>query len=244
MSVFLVYASTAGHALIDRELYLPGSWTDDRDRCAAAGVPAGTAFATKTVLARRMIGRAVGGGVPVRWATADEAYGKDGALRAALEQRNLGYVLAVACDHRIPILGGSTMRVDTAARVLPTLVWQRLSAGAGVKGQRWYDWAWVRLHTSDQDGHRVAVGPPSSQDRGPGVLPVLLTDRGGAAGIGAGGGTPVEYRGSLSDQQTAGRAGSGPDVDVVVSLDDSRDARPCVPCRRDRSYPRHHRNLG
>jgi SRSO17 transposase len=154
MSVFLVYATTAGHAVIDRELYLPVSWTDDRDRCDQAGVPVGTVFATKTVLARRMIDRAVGGGVPVRWVTADEAYGKDGALRAALEQRTLGYVLAVACDHRIAVLGGSTMRVDTAARVLPNAVWHRLSAGAGVKGQRWYDWAWVRVHSPEQGGYR------------------------------------------------------------------------------------------
>jgi SRSO17 transposase len=58
VGVFLAYASKYGHALIDRELYLPRSWTDDPARCAAAGIPAGTAFATKPALARRMIARA------------------------------------------------------------------------------------------------------------------------------------------------------------------------------------------
>src|SRR5215470_8521806 len=55
VAVFLSYASPAGHALIDRELYLPRSWTTDPARCAAAGIPAGTVFATKPRLARRMI---------------------------------------------------------------------------------------------------------------------------------------------------------------------------------------------
>jgi SRSO17 transposase len=32
IGTFLAYASQRGHALIDRELYLPESWTGDRDR--------------------------------------------------------------------------------------------------------------------------------------------------------------------------------------------------------------------
>ena len=39
VGVFLAYAAGAGHALIDRELYLPQSWAADRDRCRAAGIP-------------------------------------------------------------------------------------------------------------------------------------------------------------------------------------------------------------
>ena len=40
VGVFLAYASPRGHALIDRELYLPQSWADDQDRRRAAGIPA------------------------------------------------------------------------------------------------------------------------------------------------------------------------------------------------------------
>ncbi|MCE7003648.1 IS701 family transposase [Kibdelosporangium philippinense] len=155
MSVFLVYASDAGHALIDRELYLPASWAADPARRAGAGVPEDTAFATKSVLAREMITRAIDAGTPTRWATGDEAYGKDGQLRAFLEQQGLGYVLAVACDHQITA-GRVKIRIDQIAANLPDAVWQRLSAGPGAKGHRYYDWAWIDLNTEhhDQPGHR------------------------------------------------------------------------------------------
>ena len=53
-------------------------------------------FATKPELARLMLGRALDAGVPAAWVTADEAYGKDGKFRAWLEQRRIGYVVAVA----------------------------------------------------------------------------------------------------------------------------------------------------
>ena len=39
VGVFLAYASVHGHALIDRELYLPRSWAEDPERCRAAGIP-------------------------------------------------------------------------------------------------------------------------------------------------------------------------------------------------------------
>jgi SRSO17 transposase len=64
VAVYLGYASAAGHALIDRELYLPASWTSDAARCQAARIPASTGFATKPELASRMIGRARAAGVP------------------------------------------------------------------------------------------------------------------------------------------------------------------------------------
>jgi SRSO17 transposase len=40
IAVLLAYATDAGHAFIDRELYLPASWTTDPYRCAKAGCPA------------------------------------------------------------------------------------------------------------------------------------------------------------------------------------------------------------
>ena len=63
VGVFLAYAAPDGsRALIDRELYLPKKWTDDRDRCRAAGIGDDVAFATKPQLARVMIGRAIEAG--------------------------------------------------------------------------------------------------------------------------------------------------------------------------------------
>ena len=58
VTVLLAYASRHGYTLIDREVYLPRSWTDSRARCAVAGVPEHVRFATKIALARRMLTRA------------------------------------------------------------------------------------------------------------------------------------------------------------------------------------------
>jgi SRSO17 transposase len=71
VAVYHSYASAAGHALIDRELYLPESWVGDPGRCAAAGIPEGPVFATKPELTLRMITRALDAGTPAGWVTGD-----------------------------------------------------------------------------------------------------------------------------------------------------------------------------
>jgi len=159
VGVFLAYASPRGRALIDRRLYLPTSWTDDPDRCAAAGVPRDVAFATKPQLAGDMIGAALDGGVAAGWVAADEVYGNDSAFRARLQARGVGYVLAVSCDHRVPLDGGKVrLRADRIAADLPTDAWHRRSAGAGSKGPRWYDWAWLDLTTTGgRAGHSLLI---------------------------------------------------------------------------------------
>ena len=95
IGVFLAYASSQGHALIDRELYIPASWTDDRDRCRAAGIPGDIEFATKPQLAQAMLARASEAGVPFAWFTADEVYGQAKYLRRWLEERGVAYVMAI-----------------------------------------------------------------------------------------------------------------------------------------------------
>jgi SRSO17 transposase len=90
VGVFLAYASRFGYTLIDREIYLPRCWSEDPARCAAAGVPPQVRFATKIVLARRMLARALDAGVPAAWCTADEFYGGDRALRRDLQARGIG----------------------------------------------------------------------------------------------------------------------------------------------------------
>jgi SRSO17 transposase len=152
VAVFLSYASPAGHALIDRELYLPRSWTCDKARCAAAGIPEGTVFATKPRLARAMIARALDAGAPAGWVTGDEVYGGDPGLRADLEARQTGYVLAVAASHPVITAAGPCQVRKIAAR-LPGRAWQRCSAGQGAKGHRFYDWAWLAIDPG-QPGHR------------------------------------------------------------------------------------------
>jgi SRSO17 transposase len=79
IGVFLAYASGKGHALIDRELYLPESWCEDADKRTEAAIPEEVAFATKPALACRMIGRALDAGLPCAWVLGDEIYGSDRA---------------------------------------------------------------------------------------------------------------------------------------------------------------------
>ena len=75
VGVFLAYRSAAGHALIDRSLYLPKEWVDDEARRREAKVPESVTFATNPELARQMQGRTLDAGVPAKWVTADEVYG-------------------------------------------------------------------------------------------------------------------------------------------------------------------------
>jgi len=144
VAVYLVYATDAGHAVVDRELYLPRSWTDDPERLQAAGVPEQVRFATKPRLATTMICRALDAGMPAAWVTGDEVYGANPGLRAELEARQIGYVLAVACDHPVRF-GGATCRADALLRRVPARAWQQISCGKGAKGHRLYQWAFLRL---------------------------------------------------------------------------------------------------
>ena len=148
LGVFLAYAAPAGRALVDAELYLPRSWTDDRGRCADAGVPGEVGFATKPELARQLLGRALDAGIPARWVTADEAYGQDHKFRVFLEQRRVGYVVAVPCSQSVGTgtgYGNTGSRADALAAAAPAQAWKRLSAGDGAKGPRLYDWAMATL---------------------------------------------------------------------------------------------------
>ena len=91
VAVYLTYAAPRGHALIDRALYVPRCWAEDPDRCDGAGIPSDKrCFATKPALARALLARAVAAKVPAAWVAADEVYGADPALRAAIRSHGLG----------------------------------------------------------------------------------------------------------------------------------------------------------
>jgi SRSO17 transposase len=144
IGVFVAYASRLGHALLDRELYLPKEWTDDRARCRQAGIPEERGFATKPQLARQMLARAFATGVPATWVTGDSVYGDDRRLRLWLESRPQAYVLAVSGKEYV-WLDGQQRQVKRLLAALPEDGWARLSAGDGAKGPRWYDWRWLPL---------------------------------------------------------------------------------------------------
>ncbi len=158
IGVFAAYVSRHGHAFIDRALYLPKAWTDDPARLAAAHVPEETGFATKPRLARRMIERATTSEMPFAWVAADTVYGVS-ELEMALRRAGKGYVLGMPSTQQVWSSGKQPGVAGTAEEVAAALVpaaWQRLSAGAGTKGPRVYDWAYVELADLDAQAQGYA----------------------------------------------------------------------------------------
>jgi SRSO17 transposase len=151
VGVFLAYASRYGHALIDRELYLPRTWAEDRDRCHAASIPEQAEFVTKPRQAQAMIARAVAAGVPFAWFTADETYGQAKYLQAWLEDQDIWHVMAIRCSDTLTMAEGER-RADGLIAAVPSRSWQRISAGAGAHGPREYDWARIPVRAGWQRG--------------------------------------------------------------------------------------------
>jgi SRSO17 transposase len=151
ISVFLAYASRSGHTLLDRELYLPAAWTDERERCRRAGIPDDRAFATKPALARQMLERTLTAGIVLAWITGDSIYGDDRALRHWLEEHRQAYVLAVSGKESV-WLRQQQRRIGPLLADLPAEGWERLSAGMGSKGPRWYDWQRLEASAPRQGG--------------------------------------------------------------------------------------------
>jgi SRSO17 transposase len=147
VGVFLSYVTALGHALIDRELYLPQDWCCDLPRRHAAHIPQTVSFQTKPELAKRMVERAQAAHLPIRWVVADTVYGHSPDLRTFLEEQGHPYALAVpsievvCVQTRAGLLLGDVGSL--AQHALRAREWQRLSASLGTKGERLFDW--VRL---------------------------------------------------------------------------------------------------
>lgn len=166
IGVFLGYASPAGRTFLDRELYLPKAWTEDRPRCEQAAVPDDVEFATKPELAIRMLTRALDAGVPASWVTGDEVYGLHPGLRAFLQERGMSYVLCVASNQWVWVdaesgdgpAGGRKLQVNTLAATVPPQAFKKISAGQGAKGPRIYSWARTPVQLPGQPGEQPKAG--------------------------------------------------------------------------------------
>lgn len=160
IGVFLALRTPRGHALIDRALYLPQEWADDAERRAEAKIPAEVGFATKPALACAMLERAVQAGVPCGWVTADEIYGGDSRFRRLLEDRGVGFVVAVSRAQRLWTPDLQHLKVDEYVREFAGdsdgEAWEELSCGSGTKGERRYRWATIRFGAAlERDDGRV-----------------------------------------------------------------------------------------
>lgn len=172
--VFLAYAGPGGHTLLDERLYLPEEWAADRERREAAGVPDEVVFRTKPELALELI-EGLGRQVRHGWVTFDEAYGKDPAFLAGLEEAEERYIGEVPKSTRgwrqRPIVeeAGASPKgrprhkprvrrdqpapetVEAIAAALPSTAWKRLAYREGTKGVQHADFARVRFFPERDD---------------------------------------------------------------------------------------------
>ncbi|MGH3789081.1 MAG: IS701 family transposase [Pseudonocardiaceae bacterium] len=156
IATFLCYVTPQrDRVLVDRRLYMPEkSWMADPARCAAAGVPADLAFATRPAQVIEMIRAARAAGMPFAWFTADEEFGQNPGLCDYLEGSRIPYVMAVPKNTQFTGTAGRVTQIDELARGLPRNTWQRRACGIGSKGHRVYDWA---LIDSDAPCHQYLI---------------------------------------------------------------------------------------
>ena len=151
VAVTLTFATSRGHTLIDRALYLPEGCAADEEHRELAGVPEEVMFATKPELARALLQRARQRGIGAAFVAGDEVYGgRD--LRRAIRALGMGYVLAVRANHALALGSGRTLTAAGAARLIPRGAWQRMRTGHGTKGSRHYDWAMLEVTGDDAPG--------------------------------------------------------------------------------------------
>jgi SRSO17 transposase len=98
VSVHLSYAADDFHTMLDGELYLPESWSEDRERCRACGIPEELAYRPKWQIALELYDHAVSNGVTFRYVTFDEAYGGKPLFLDGLAKRHQLYVGEVPCS--------------------------------------------------------------------------------------------------------------------------------------------------
>jgi SRSO17 transposase len=92
VSVHLAYARDGFHCLLDGELFLPEAWSEDRDRCRAAGIPEDMVYRPKWKIALELYDRATANGLSFDWATFDEGYGSKPEFLRALTARGQNFV--------------------------------------------------------------------------------------------------------------------------------------------------------
>jgi DDE superfamily endonuclease len=120
VAVTLTFATSRGHALIGRALYLPEGCAADEEHRELAGVPQEVLFATKPQLAGDLLDRAHGPGIRAAFVAGDEVY-RGRQLRRSIRQRQMGYVLAVRASHVLSTGPGRAVTTAAAARLIPAL---------------------------------------------------------------------------------------------------------------------------
>ncbi len=100
VTVHLAYARDGFHCLLDGELFLPESWSDDRARCREAGIPDDMVYRPKWKIALELYDRATTNGLHFDWTTFDEGYGSKPEFLRELSARGQRFVGEVPRNFR------------------------------------------------------------------------------------------------------------------------------------------------
>ena len=92
VTVHLAVNKGAFKTLIDGDLFLPESWSDDRPRCREAGIPDEVVYRPKWRIALEQVDRAASNGVKCDWLTFDEGYGMCPGFLRGLDERQTRFV--------------------------------------------------------------------------------------------------------------------------------------------------------
>jgi SRSO17 transposase len=148
VGIYLGYVSRHEHALVDRRLYLPQEWTDDKARCRKAGVPQDRLqHRTRHQLCLEMLAEH-GGSLPHSWIAGDDEMGRPYHFRRKLHDLGERYLLAVPSNTLIrdleapepPYSGKGRhpqrpwQRVDRWTAALPAEAWTEVDVRDGDKG--------------------------------------------------------------------------------------------------------------
>lgn len=101
VTVHLSAAKEDFHCMIDGELFLPQSWSEDRPRCRAAGIPDEMVYRPKWQIALELLDRSRDEGIEFPWLTADEGYGGKPGFLEGLNERGQRFVLEVPCTFSV-----------------------------------------------------------------------------------------------------------------------------------------------
>jgi SRSO17 transposase len=136
--------------LLDADLFLPKAWSQDRQRCQAAGIPDEVVYRPKWRIALEQLNRAGANGLHLDWLTFDEYYGSKPAFLADLDGRsNLYYVGEVPRNFRCltkrptgrrPKGGWKGKRVDNLVRF-----------SSALNRQEWQGVTLARLTLAEQE---------------------------------------------------------------------------------------------
>src|SRR5512142_3147622 len=125
VAVTLTYATSRGHALIGRALYLPEARAADEEHRELAGIPEEVLFATKPQLAGALLDRVHRLGIRAAFVAGDEVYGGR-QLRRGIRQRGMSYVMAVRANHGLTVGSGRAVTAAGAAGMIPARAWHRM----------------------------------------------------------------------------------------------------------------------